>query len=357
MPPLSSRLVSLSLALACIQPACTRPDEVFDEVDEVDEPVVPPSSGCVIDEEGDCRKVLLDDVVTIVSDQGICMPGAGFALSDGSFVAAVSSYDAGQILIARSADLRTFSAPEPIDTLASDCTGATVDGRSFLYFVKWPGGLTRAEVTSSGIGSSEALTLASASATPYWPQAVGTEQGVLLGFVESQTSASLATSDDGVQFAVEPAPLGTDNMRGVLVHVGQTTSGQSVLTHQNADISWSFTSRVQRSDDGTSWSEPIVVDDGNVHDAFSVARLDAGADIYFLKAGPDQELNVFRRALGEDGTLGPVQSVTAPEVGHVEKPQARRLKDGRIALMFAMRKSPEQYDIGFAILDGDAPAD
>ncbi|MEQ1572286.1 MAG: hypothetical protein ABMA64_42065 [Myxococcota bacterium] len=309
-----------------------------------------------MDDGGTCRPVQLDDISTIITGEGICMPGATFSL-DGQLVAAASCYDAGQVLIARSADNHTFSAPEPIDAVASDSTGATVDGRSYLYFVSWPGGLTRAEVTLTGLGPSESLTLVGASTVPYWPQAVGTEWGVLLGFVESQTSASLATSEDGVSFAVEPAPIGTDNLRGVLLHVGQTAGGRSVLAHQNADASWSFTSRVQLGGDGASWSEPIVVDDGNVHDTFPVARLDAGADLYFLKAGPTQELNVFRRSLGEDGALGPVQSVTAPVVGHVEKPQARRLADGRLALMFAMRKATYQYGIGLAILDHDAPTD
>lgn len=362
MTPISSRLVPLSLGLVCIPPACT-PDKNTEEsapkpthTDDPTVPTVPTSPGCVIDEGGVCRSVLLDDIEIIVADEGICMPGASLLLDDGQLVAAASCYDDGQILITRSTDLSTFSTPEPLDTLASDCTGATFDGRSFLYFVQWPGGLTRAEVTSSGLGPSEALTLTGASAVPYWPQAVGTERGVLLGFVESQTSASIATSEDGTSFAVEPAPIQTDNMRGVLVHVGQTAEGRSALTHQNADIYWTFTSRVQMSDDGETWSAPTVIDEGNVHDAFPVARADTGADIYFLKAGPYQELNVFRRSLGEDGALGPVQSVTDPEVGHVEKPQARRLRDGRIALMFAMRRAPYQYDIGLVILDGDAPS-
>jgi hypothetical protein len=316
------------------------------------------SPGCVVDDGGSCRAVTNDDVVVIVERDGVHMPGAGFVLDDGSFVAAVSAYDAGQILIARSADLRDFSEPQAIDdSPVSDCTGASIGGRHYLYFVAWPGGMARSEVTDAGEGPSEGVTIAGTAVTPYWPQAVGTARGVLMGFVESQTSAWLAASDDGVSFVASEAPVGTDNMRGVLVHVGRTAGGESVFTHQHADESWYFTSLVQWQDGGATWSEPIVVDDGadNVHDAFPVARLDSGADIYFLKAGPLFELNVFRRYLGERGELGPVQSVTDADVGHVEKPQARRLRDGRIALMFAMRRTMERYDIGFAVLDGDAP--
>ena len=111
------------------------------------------------------------------------------------------------------------------------------------------------------------------------------------------------------------------------------------------------------SDAGATWSEPVKVaaQDPNVHDAFVVTRLGDGADLYYLHAGADGDLNTHRRALHEDGTLGPEQVVTAPEVGHTEKPQPRRLLDGRLAMRRELRRSDKIYDLVVATLDGDAP--
>jgi hypothetical protein len=80
-----------------------------------------------------------------------------------------------------------------------------------------------------------------------------------------------------------------------------------------------------------------------------------GVDLYYLRGGPRNEFNVHRRAMTENGTLGPEEVVTAPDVGHVEKPQPRRLADGRIAVMFAVRRGERDYDLALAVLDGDAP--
>ena len=47
--------------------------------------------------------------------------------------------------------------------------------------------------------------------------------------------------------------------------------------------------------------------------------------------------------------------VTSGAVGHIEKPQPRRLSDGRIALSFAIRRAPQVYDLAIAYLAADAP--
>ena len=147
-------------------------------------------------------------------------------------------------------------------------------------------------------------------------------------------------------------------MPGVLAHVGRTRGGKWVLTHQVADELWQFKSFVQISTDGEAWSAPVSIQpqSDNAHDAFPIRRQDEGSDLYYLRPGPAGELNVLRRMLGEDGSLGVEQAVTDATIGHVEKPQARRLPDGRLVLMFARRSSATDYDIMLGLLDGDSPS-
>jgi hypothetical protein len=126
-----------------------------------------------------------------------------------------------------------------------------------------------------------------------------------------------------------------------------------------ADASWSFHSVVLVSrDEGTSWvaasAAPTgILADGNVHDAFPIARKDEGADVYYVREATDGQ-TVWRRALHEDGSFGPEQGVTSTALGSVAKPQPRRLPDGRIAMMLALEHDPTDQDLALVVLDGDA---
>jgi hypothetical protein len=127
----------------------------------------------------------------------------------------------------------------------------------------------------------------------------------------------------------------------------------------SGDEQWAFKAFVQLSrDGGGTWSSPALISTAeDVHDAFPLARRSGGADLYYLRASAPGTFHVHRRALGEDGALGVEQVVTAPELGHIEKPQARRLPDGRVSLSFVIRRSDEtfEYDLALEILEDDAP--
>lgn len=304
--------------------------------------------------------------VRILASGRTFMPGAFF--HDGTRAVALgAALDSGHVVATQSTDLASFMPAQELPwTPLTSVTGARAGERDTLYFqgaIDARAALYRSNVSFTAdnvlIDPPTAVTISGTSVAPSWPQAVGLRDGrTLLAFVEAQSSAYLAIDDGGGRaFVARPWPNVTGQMRGVLAHVGTTTRGSWVITHQVADASWMFTSLVQLSrDGGTTWSRPanIQPDDPNIHDAFPIARRDAGADLYYLRGGPRNEFNVHRRALHEDGTLGAEELVTAPEVGHTEKPQPRRLPDGRIALMFAVRRGGDAYDLAVTVLDGDA---
>jgi hypothetical protein len=326
-------------------------------------PVRPP---CPI--EDGCRAVRPADV-TVLATGAIHMPAGAVVLADGSIAAFGSRWDDRKLVVAQGGG-KTFApaialpwSPSGDGTSVAPrgATDGATDGAIYFTSSYQGSALYRSRVGTDGSRSEpEKITLNGSPVVPSWPQATRLPDGrVLLAFTEPQKRAFLAVSDaSGLTFDVKPAPVTAGELRGVLAHVGTTKQGKWVLTHQVADASWLFTSYVQTSSDGgATWSQPtnIVPQDPNVHDAFVVTRIDDGADLYYLHAGADGDLNVHRRALREDGTLGPEQIVTTPEVGHTEKPQPRRLPDGRLAMTMALRRSDKAYDLVVATLDGDAP--
>lgn len=322
-----------------------------------------PTSQCPRQTDAGCVPVGVADLKTLVMG-GINMPAGFFHRPEHSdFLAVGPHYDTGTLMASRSFDGGAFELATGLPfTPSSDATGVN---RS-LYFVHRPSGagsfgLYRSQLTDAGFAAATAVALNGSPIVPYWPQATALPDGrILLAFVESQQRAFLALSDaTGTQFQVAPAP-GTSPapIRGVLAHVGVTAGGQWIFTHQEADPSFRFTSLYQLSSNGGGqWSTPKNVSPAfdNVHDLRPFQRLDVGADLYYLRVGGGNFFSTFRRMLKEDGSLGPEQEVTGVDVGHVEKPQAFRLPDGRVALMFARRIDPMRYDLCLVYLDGDAP--
>lgn len=351
------------LVIACapsdVEPGSAQPAAPLGQ----DEQDVSARRRCPIVERGTCRAVRAGDTKTLVNGAGVVMPGATFTLADRSFAAFAPIYDRGAVVLVTSLDLVQFSAPREVTGMTADVTGAIGAGGAALYFVGGSGpaaGLYRSSVGAGGaVGTPAAITIPGVTSVPYWPQAAGLADGrVLLAFVEPQKRAFLAVSADGVTFEQRATPVPPGDRRGILAHVGTTKGGSWIFTHQQASASSQWTSFVHLSDDdGRTWSAPIVVapEATDVHDAYPIARTDKGADLYYLHVGARGVFSAHRRALLEDGALGPEQVVTAPDVGHIEKPQARRLPDGRIALTFAVRKSDGAYDVNLAILEGDAP--
>jgi hypothetical protein len=311
------------------------------------------------------------EVVTIASG-GLVLPAAGFPLAGGGFVAFGVRWGDARILRSTSARAWGFDAASALPwTAASAATGVTVGGKNVLYFVaNTEGGasLNVAALDGDSLAAPARVALDGAEGIPAWPQAVGLADGrVLLAFVVPQTRVMVGADDGtGTRFHVAPLPLDEPDLRGVLAYVGVTARRSWVLTYQVADESWHFRSRVLLShDDGLSWSRAQKIsDDADVASPFALARADDGADLYYAKAATSQgkvtgitstDQAIWRRALHEDGTLGPEQLVTSATMGRVTNPQARRLPNGRIALMIALERGRTAKDLGLVVLDGDAP--
>lgn len=333
-----------------------------------DSSTAPRSSGCIVRHASGCSIASESDAVALVKSPGIAMP-AGLLQrpGDDALFAFVSSFTAGGI------DVFRGGAPPSAMTYTSALAGA--DGTSavagttpLLYYVGQTAGakrsLHRAELTATGMSAATPIEVRGAPNAPFWPQAVGLPDGrVALAFTDSQkqayfgvAAASAAAFDVKPIAAAAPPPL-----PGVLAHVGLTRLGKIVLTHQIADAALTqWVSYVQMSSDaGTTWSAPVRVapESSNVHDAFPIARADSGADLYYLHTAPDfEDLQVYRRSMQEDGTLGAEQRVVDETFGHVEKPQPRRLSDGRLGMLLSRRVSESRYDVVLVILDEDAPA-
>lgn len=333
-----------------------------------------PRSPCPVADGDACRAVDVADVSSPSSTTGVEMPGATFTLDDGDVLAVFPRYTTSQALSSRArtgtGPLLPMADPTPLAlSAASDVTGATVDGSHVgLLFGRAgaadPLGLIAFAIDDTGtMGTPWSVAVTGTTVTPYWPQLAPLDGGRLaLAFVESSADALrrsfVGVSDDGGHtFAMRAGPTGDVAKKGNLAHVGASSSGALFVTWQEADDGWLFTSYVQIShDDGETYDAPITVapESDNVHDAYVVARLDAGVDLYYLRDGGVGAFNVFRRPLSDDGVLGAEQRVTAIGLGHVEKPQARRLPDGRLTLAFARRLSGSDYRASYVILEGDA---
>lgn len=326
----------------------------------------------VVTRGGGCRAAGFRERVKIASG-GFLLPGAGFATTDGGYLAYALRWGDGRILSSKSVHPWTFddAGALPLE-LATGATGVTVGGKNALYFVARSGttyGLQRSTLDGGVLGAGTPVEVVGASGLPSWPQAVGLEDGrVLLAFVVPQREVMAGVDDGtGVRFQVARVAGGESAMQGVLAQVGTTARGGWVVAYQAADASWHFRSHVLVShDEGSSWREVLVAADplADFMNPFPIARRDEGADVYYVKRSTSEqqytharrlEQLVFRRALHEDGTLGEEQAVTSSTMGNVANPQPRRLPDGKLAMMLALEKSATEKDLALVVLDGDAP--
>jgi hypothetical protein len=223
----------------------------------------------------------------------------------------------------------------------------------------------RSELAATGLRPIEPVVVRGAPGQVHWLQSAARDAHHLaLAFADPQNRAYVAVSSDGGKsFDARPLPSVTGGQpeRGVLVHAAYSPNGSLVATRQVADANWAFTSLVQRSTDGVTWSAPIslTTTNPNVHDAFPIARKDGlGVDIYYLRQEGPGGFRVYRRAWSDAGKFGPEQRVTGDDLGHLEKPQPRRQADGSIFLVLAQAQGADtstDFDVIGARLSADAP--
>jgi hypothetical protein len=304
---------------------------------------------------GACRPLRAKDVVTLATG-GLVLPGAWFSLAGGGALAFGVRWGSERLVAVRSARALTFDSGESLSTESKNAaTGVSFRETQSLYIVAG-NGLQRVSLNAGQLEPGVPVTLDGTTLTPSWPQAAALPDGrVLLAFVEPQRKLFVGVDDGtGLRFRVRELQLKERDLTGVLAHVGTTNTGAWVLTYQVADSASHFrASALVSTDEGASWKEPVDLGDATA-DAFPIARNDHGADLYYT-VGVGGVRSIRRRALHDDGSTGPEQFVTADEIWSAQKPQPRRLVDGRMAMLFTLDHGPRNGDLAFAVIDGDAP--
>jgi hypothetical protein len=300
--------------------------------------------------------VVASDVVTLVRG-GLVLPAAWFSLEGGGAVAYGIRWGARNLVTVRSDRPFAFSGETVSSEPTTAASGLFVRGDAILYFVG-SDTLRRAVLRDGELDGSSPVELhgATAGVIPNWVQAAPLADGrVLLGFVEPQTLVRVGVNDGtGTTFDLRALPIDEPSTNGLLAHVGTTGGGAWVVGYQVADASLQFHAGVVVStDEGATWRPPIALGPAT-SDAFPIARPTGGADIYYTIASSG-ETRIFRRALHDDGSTGPEQAVTDEQVGPVQKPQPRRLVDGRVVMMFTLDHGQGVGDLVATVLDGDAP--
>src|SRR5690606_12840897 len=131
---------------------------------------------------------------------------------------------------------------------------------------------------------------------------------------------------------------------------------------------------VSVSKDCAKWSPPVPIawpDAPNlpdVHDAYALPRQDAGVDLYYVypsfkgdDAGFRVGFDLYRRAIGVDGTFGPEQLLTERKEFFPFAPSAHRLADGSVLVTFSDIEATGPEGVSSAVisafvLGSDAPA-
>jgi hypothetical protein len=347
---------ALTLTIALVALGCSDADEHRAEF------VPGTTTTCpVLTRSGRCRAIRDAEVDVMATGGDMYLPGAGFALAGTGFLAVGVGFRSSKLVAMRSGRYRLEELPFLHATAA---TGVVGPESSSLYFLS-SGRLHVARIQGGEIGTPTTVDLRGGAVAPWWPQTVALEDGrVLLAYVDPQRSVLYGVSDKkGTTFQVKELDVDEDDLRGTLAHVGVTAEGTWILTYQVADENWTYRSGVLFSrNEGANWVR-APFPEGDIAAVFPIRRRDTGADLYYVVheahwnwlGTKEQEWSVRRRALHDDGSLGPEQAVTSVDLGRVANPQPRRMVDGRVALMFSILKNKDERDLAIATVDGDAP--
>lgn len=290
------------------------------------------------------------------------MPVTAFADPRGGLTSVVMRGDQGTVSVASSTDGLHFSPPVQLPVRTTELSGAVVQGERTLFaFTQGLRGEPQLWRSSFEHNDTRAVALPPLPGAPHWPQLTTLKNGdLVMGFVVLGQQPYLMTSHDQGRSFGPPHAIGhTRQDVMTLVHLATFGDGTLAVTTQVADPQMRVKSFVRFSTDGgATLSAPTLVTDQNqnVHDAFPITRRDGNVDLYYLReAGAGFE--AWRRMVKKDGTLGPEQRLTGPDIGSVEKPQPRRLADGSLSVNVARRRPDAQsFDVVAFRLDGDAPA-
>ena len=241
------------------------------------------------------------------------------------------------------------------------------NGKSFVYFNAWDKTLNlgfwgRAEVQNENIGKIEWLTAPVSLQGQFrpWIYPYPLNSGELLltfelrSFTASLSEVRFSVSSDGQTF--RQSQIYQDG-------------AQMTRFAEFADGTWAFVYQVGRSsnmmdyirlskDKGQTLLPAIPVSSlSNVHDPIFLERKDGRLDVYYI-VWLGSGFSLHRRKVFSDGTLGKEERLT-DNSDNVQKPNAFRLKNGKILVSFGVVTSDSSQvihtDLMGMTLDSDAP--
>lgn len=310
---------------------------------------------------GACRALGVGDL-RFVHHGGVVMP-AGLVEAGGLLALGVD-VQTGELVAASAQPGQTFAAqPTPGGITVFDGSTLQFAGSSALYFSGRKGtkrGLYSINIAAGRWGEATEVLVDEHAPNAYWPQVSNAPDAkVLLSFADpsrSQAAGHLARSDSsGLHFAEMSTPV-PSGLGGLLVHASANATGDILLAYQQALPSGVFRTYVHMRH-GEEWSSALALSTASsqVHDAYPVLREDGDFDVYYLRDDPeDDSFSVYRRHVRSAAEWGPEQRVTEAAIGHVEKPQFRRLPSLGAWLLFSVREGSE-YGLAVAPIASDAP--
>lgn len=294
-------------------------------------------------------------------------------IADGELIVVWDRFDEafseGELWTSRSSDLINWTAPSALEigtsTFEASPSILPINNTLWLYFVETDGVYSspttgRSHWEGSNWSAPEYLDPIGGIANLLaWPKfAVLLDGRVAVAFRDGASLPKLAISSNGVSF--ENAHV-VSQEGAAMPAVGQFANGKLAFSYQTGSGGL-MSSWVRLSEDGATWSDAVRVSESstNVHDTTLVRRLDGNLDLYYIYPCSGAGFCLHRRCLGSDGALGPEEQVTLPEIGETSKPEALRLSDGRLLLLWATITArsaqgyPSEQVLHGAILAGDA---
>ena len=302
--------------------------------------------------------------------------GGGFIIVYGNL--ADGEVDSASLRMARSEDGVSIGESSPVSFvpgLEDWPAMVVVDGRQWLYFASGGDhGLELWRVPVSDHGSFAAPQplppIAQLDRLAQGPRWVSFADGLGVTFRGPGSIPMWARSVDGVRWdaSVSLADVGVAYPR--VVPMG--ASG-CFFSYQRPPEGGYMATYASASKDCARWSGalpiawPAAPNLPDVHDAYALPRMDGGVDLYYVYPSRKGDgarfavgFDLYRRAVGPDGTFGTEQLLTSRNDFFPFKPAAHRLENGNVLVTFADIQAIGETAVSKAtisafVLPSDAP--
>ncbi len=300
------------------------------------------------------------DVLSFAEGSGVDRQPTLTTLPDGGFVLVHSRYERGDmdsssLRMVTSTDGNAISGADELafgGEVEDAPSFVTTPGSTWLYFASGDADLGNATLWRSRLAGDGSFSPPERLADvpglrrlTQWPRWVDTGPDLFLTFRgERSRPYWLRLVDGQAQGAPLPlAPFGVAYPRVVPM-----ADNGCFFSYQRPPDGGYMATYFSVSPDCSRWSPPAALSwpappgKPDVHDAYALARLDGGVDVYYVypsRKGPGARFQVgfdlYRRAVMPDGSLGVEERLTARDEFNPFAPSAHRFPDGTILVTFS----------------------